>query len=142
MISDKNKDWKNSLPLMICAIIIAVGFIIAALVFANIMADRPMMGNFNGSISSNSYTYPDLMEIDVLQQYLGIYPSHDEYDSEGYGDNYDKIDSKLRSDLQNNILNGVWPEFPYVQINDRLYFSKQAVDDWFAEQSKQQLRVN
>lgn len=141
MISDKNKDWKNSLPLMICAIIIAIGLIIAALVFANIMADRPMMGNFNGSISSNSYTYPDLMEIDVLQQYLGIYPSHDEYDSEGYVDNYDKIDSKLRSDLQNDILNGVWPEFPYVQINDRLYFSKQAVDDWFAEQGKQQLRI-
>ncbi len=141
MISDNQKDWKNSLPMMLSAIIVAAGFIIAALIFAITIADRPMQGIFNGSISSNSFTYPDLMGIDDLKQYLGIYPTYDDNDSESYGVNYDNIDRKLRSDLQNNILNGVWPEFPYVQINDRLYFSKQAVDDWFAEQSKQQLRI-
>ena len=140
MKSDKNWDWKNSMPLMLCTIIAVVGFIIAVLIFANVIADRPMMGNFSGSIS-NGYTYPDLMEIDELKQYLRIYPIRNENDSEDYDDNYDKIDNKLRSELQNNIINGNWPGFPYVQLNDRLYFSKQAVDDWFAEQSKQQLHV-
>jgi hypothetical protein len=140
MKSDKNWDLKNSFPLMLCTIIAVAGFIIGTLIFANVIAERPMLGNFSGSIS-DSYTYPDLMEIDDLKQYLGIYPTYDESHSEGYGDNYDKMDNELRSDLQNSILNGDWPGFPYVQLNDRLYFSKQAVDDWFAEQSKQQLRV-
>lgn len=140
MKSDKNWDWKNSFPFIFCTIVVVVGFIIAILIFANVIADRPMYGNFSGSIS-NGYTYPDLMEIDELKQYLRIYPIRNENDSEDYDDNYDKIDNKLRSDLENNILNGDWPGFPYVQLNDRLYFSKQAVDDWFAEQSKQQLRV-
>ena len=139
MKSDKNWDWKNSFPFIFCTIVV-VGFIIAILIFANIIADRPMYGNFSGSIS-NGYTYPDLMEIDELKQYLRIYPIRNENDSEDYDDNYDKIDNKLRSDLESNILNGDWPGFPYVQLNDRLYFSKQAVDDWFAEQSKQQLHV-
>ncbi|HBG12876.1 MAG: hypothetical protein KZY87_18760 [Lachnospiraceae bacterium] len=129
---DKNWDWKNSFPLILC---------IAALIFANVIADRPMQGNFVGSIT-NSNTYPDLMGIDDLKQYLGIYPSYDENNSESYGDNYDNMNNELRSDLENSILKGKWPGFPYVQLNDRLYFSKQAVDDWFAEQSKQQLRVN
>jgi len=129
---DKKWDWKNSFPLILC---------IVTLIFANVIADRPMQGNFIGSIT-NSNTYPDLMEIDDLKQYLGLFPNYDENNSESYGDNYDKIDNELRYDLENSILNGEWPGFPYVQLNDRLYFSKQAVDDWFAEQSKQQLRVN
>jgi len=128
---DKNWDWKNSFPLILC---------IVTLIFANVIADRPMQGNFIGSIT-NSNTYPDLMGIDDLKQYLGIYPSYDENNSESYGDNYDNMNNELRSDLENSILKGKWPGFPYVQLNDRLYFSKQAVDDWFAEQSKQQLRV-
>ena len=140
MKSDKNWDWKNSMPLMLCTIIAVVGFIIAALIFANVIADRPMMGNFSDSIS-NGYTYPELMGIDDLKQYMGIFPTYEESDSESYGNTYDNMNDELRSDLQNSILNGDWPGFPYVQINDRLYFSKQAVDDWFAEQSKQQLRV-
>ena len=129
---DKNWDWKNSFPLILC---------IATLIFANVIADRPMQGNFIGSIT-NSNTYPDLMEIDDLKQYLGIFPSFDENNGESYGDNYDNMNNELRSDLENSILNGKWPGFPYVQLDGRLYFSKQAVDDWFAEQSKQQLRVN
>lgn len=148
-MSDKNKDWKDSLPLMFCTIIIAVGFIIAALIFANAIADRPMQGNFSGSISSGSFTYPDLMEIDDLRQYLGIYPAYeenygeslDENYAQSHEENYEELISKLQSDLESSILNGDWPGFPYVQISDRLYFSKQAVNDWFAEQGKQQLRI-
>lgn len=141
MESDKNWEWKNSLPLIFCTIIVVVGILIATLIFANVIADRPMQGNFSGSVSSSSYTYSDLMGIDELKQYMGIYPTYDENDSESYGADYDSMENELRSNLQNSILNGDWPGFPYVQLNDRLYFSKQAVDDWFAEQSKQQLQI-
>lgn len=140
MKSDKNWDWKSSLPLIFCTLIAAIGFIIAALIFANVIADRPLIGNFSGSIS-NGYIYPELMGIDDLKQYMGLFPAYDESDSESYGNNYNIMNSELRSDLQSSILNGDWPGFPYVQLNDRLYFSKQAVDDWFAEQSKQQLHI-
>jgi hypothetical protein len=94
---DKNWDWKNSFPLILC---------IVTLIFANVIADRPMQGNFIGSIT-NSNTYPDLMEIDDLKQYLGLFPNYDENNSESYGDNYDKIDNELRYDLENSILNGM-----------------------------------
>lgn len=125
-------DLKKNIPLLLCGVIIAVGMIVASSIFANATANRPMVGSFSGSLSSSNIYSNDIMDIYALIQYLRIYPE--------VGEDYDE--AKLISDLQDSILSGDWPGFPYVQLDGRLYFSKQAVDDWFAEQGKQQLVVD
>lgn len=123
-------DTKKTLILLICSVVIAVGFIIGASIFSNALAERPLMGSFSGSLSSSDYS-SDLMNTDVLMGYLGIYPQQDAAD-------YDAEMKRLKSELESNITSGAWSQFPYVSISGRLYFSKQAVDEWFLEKGKGQ----
>lgn len=128
---------RKSLPFIICSAILAFGIVKAA----SILSERPVMNTFNGTISSGNGSYSELMGINQLMSYLDLYPSMD-YTTEEYSmDDYDKTVAQRRSDLQKAILNGDWPAFPYVQLNDQLYFSKEAVDEWFFEQGKQHLVV-
>ncbi|MGI6005245.1 MAG: hypothetical protein ACOX88_07545 [Christensenellales bacterium] len=132
----ENPTGKNNRLLLLCSVIIAAALIISASVFARGIAERPLTGSFSGSLLADSSYYYDIMEIDGLMNYLAIYPtSKDE-------ENYDNAMNQLQTDLQNSIVNGDWPEFPFVQLNGRLYFSRQAVDDWFTQQGKQQLIIN
>ncbi len=122
-------DWKKSLPMLVSSGIVAAGFIISAFIFSNALLDRPMVGNLSGTLVSANSSTPDLMNTASLLQYLGIYPDTAQ-------------ESAMQTKLENNISNGVWPGFPYVKINNRMYFSKQAVDEWFFEQGKQALVIN
>ena len=135
------------------SLIIAAGLIVAAIIFANAMADRPMVGSFSGSLSQYASTSNDLMDIEVLRDYLSIYPVDNHeiiyYDDEGNATDdkgnlilsYDEQVAALRMELEQNITSGAWPGFPYVKVGDRLYFSKKAVDEWFYTQSKAQLNL-
>ncbi|WRS27061.1 hypothetical protein U6B65_12100 [Oscillospiraceae bacterium MB08-C2-2] len=133
-------DWKKSLPLLLTGGIVAVGIVIASLIFANVLADRPMTGSFSGSLATGSYSYPELMELETLKDYLGIFPSSDLLDREN-GQSYEQAEAKLLQELESNILSGHWPGFPYVKLDGRVYFSKQAVDQWFLQQAQAQLTV-
>ncbi len=140
----KKGEIFSNVSKILFATIIATGMIIAAHIFSNTIAERPVMGNFSGSISQS--TTQEIMDIEALRYYLSMYPteSYDgtEYDSKGIPiSGYDFEAAKILDDLQRNITDGKWPGFPYVQLGERLYFSKQAVDDWFYAQGKIQLSV-
>ena len=149
----KPKNASDHVARIVVSLIIATGFVVAAVIFANAMADRPMVGSFSGSLSQYAAANNDLMDIDVLRDYLSMYPVDAGetiyYDDEGNAmdDNgspvlgYDEQVDALRMELQQNITSGAWPGFPYVKVGDRLYFSKKAVDEWFYTQSKAQLNL-
>ncbi len=155
-VSGNRLAWKGFIPRIISAALIAAGLIVAAGIFAQALVDRPLTGSFSGSLHTGSYPYPDLMGIDSLREYLGIYPTYEEAVPEDIvmvedgqaaeiasvqPDDYDRRQEALNEELRGKILGGKWPGFPYVELDGRLYFSKQAVDDWFAEQGKKQLRA-
>jgi hypothetical protein len=125
-------DMKKIVILLLCSVVVAVGFIIGASIFSSALAERPLIGSFSGSLSSSDYS-SDIMDTDGLMYYLAIYPEVDT--------DYDAENNSLKSELENNIINDKWPDFPYVNINGRLYFSKQAVDEWFLEKGKAQLEI-
>lgn len=128
----KHGELISNVSKLLFAIIIAAGMIIAASIFSNTVADRPMMGSFSGSISQSAYSDMELMSIDELRYYLSMYPA----------ESYTYMEEvKMSNELQSKITSGTWPGFPYVQLGERLYFSKKAVDDWFFEQGKAQLSV-
>ena len=142
----KQREMLSNVSKLLFAIILATGMIIAASIFSNTIADRPMMGSFSGSISQSAYSDMELMSIDELRYYLSMYPAesytYTDYDRNGNpisGRGLEEV--KMSGELQRNITSGTWPGFPYVQLGERLYFSKQAVDDWFFEQGKAQLSV-
>ena len=140
---------------MVPTLILSVSIIAAALIFSNTVGDRPMMGSFSGTFSSGSYEYPEVMSLDTLKSFLGIYPSDNEWEEQQnvqtgedrasivyYDDyDYDAVERRLRDALAENILSGKWPDFPYVRLGSELYFSRQAVEQWFQEQSKEQLSI-
>ena len=140
---------------MVSKLILAAAVIVAALIFSNAVANRPMMGSFSGSFSSGSYEYPEVMDLDVLKSFLGIYPSVNEWGEQqdmpagdepalaAYSDyfGYDAVEKRLRDELAEDILSGKWPDFPYVRLGGKMYFSRQAVVQWFLEQSEKQLSV-
>lgn len=144
---------KKNIPLLLCSIIVSASFLISAAIFSNAIINRPINASFSGSIY-DSYNQSELMDIDTLMYYLHISPSYtEEYefydnssDGESYstenGFNYDEENQKLKSELQENILGGKFPDFPYVQLNGNLYFNKAAVEEWFFIQSKNQTVID
>lgn len=142
----RQREMLSIVSKLLFAIIIAIGMIIAANIFSNTIAERPMMGSFSGSFSQSNYSDMELMSIDELRYYLSMFPA-ESYTYTNYDDNGNPISGygleeiKMSGELQRKITNGTWPGFPYVQLGERLYFSKQAVDDWFYEQGKAQLSV-
>lgn len=146
-------SFKKSIPLFICVLILSLSILIASIIFSNAILNRPLNASFSGSIS-DGYTTPDIMDIDILMGYLGIYSSAIQTESyETYSleekepistneYNYDEMNNRLKEELENNILNGNFPEFPYIKMNGKLYFSKQAVDEWFFTHSKDQISVD
>ncbi len=141
----KQKEIMNIVSKVLFAIIIAAGMIVAAQVFSNTIADRSLIATFNGSLSQSDYNTKEMMDINELRNYLSIYPTQtysSEYDNNGNPiSGYEFEEIKLRDELARNITSGTWPDFPYVKLGERLYFSKQAVDDWFYAQGKVQLNV-
>ncbi len=127
-------DKRKIITLLLCSVIIAGGIIIGSAVSSSTLAERPLTGSFSGSLSSS-----ELMETEVMGTYslmydLGIFPSNESVD-------YDTENERLKSELESNILNGKWPGFPYVSINGDMYFSRSAVEEWFAEKGKTQLVI-
>ncbi len=141
----KQKEIMNIVSKVLFAIIIAAGMIVAAQVFSNTIADRSLIATFNGSLSQSDYNTKEMMDINELRNYLSIYPTQtysSEYDNKGNPiSGYEFEEIKLRDELARSITSGTWPDFPYVKLGERLYFSKQAVDDWFYAQGKVQLNV-
>ena len=149
----KPKNIFDHVARIVVGLIVAAAIVVGAVIFANAMADRPMVGSFSGSLSQYASSNNDLMDIGVLRDYLSMYPvDADEtiyYDDAGNAmdDNgspvlgYDEQVAALRMELQQNITSGAWPGFPYVKVGDRIYFSKKAVDEWFYTQSKAQLNL-
>lgn len=141
----KQREIWNMISIVLFAVIIAIGMIVAANVFSNSIAGRPVIASISGSLSQNDYGTRELMDIDELRVYLSMHPT-DQY-TEYYDDNGKSVSSyglneeKIRDGLQRNITSGTWLDFPYVQLGERLYFSKQAVDEWFYTQGKAQLNV-
>lgn len=128
-------DTKKMVILLICSVIVTLGIITGAAIFSSALAERPLTGSFSGSLTSTDSSL-GIMGTESLMGYLGIFPSPD-----ATGD-YDAEMGRLKSELENNILSGKWPGFPYVSINGKLYFSRQAVDEWFLEKGKGQLKVD
>ena len=137
---------KRMIATLCCGAMLTAGLIISAYLLSN----RPMTGSLSGSFSSSSgaVEYPDVMSIHQLQGYLGIYPSYNEieyFDPEeepqgdapvpAWGpDNYEQREQELLDELIANVKSR-WADFPYVELSGELYFSKQAVDEWFYTQS-------
>jgi len=151
---DKKRFFGTGLTLwMVSTMILSASFIAAALIFSNAIANRPMTGSFSGSFSPGSYEYPEVMSLDTLKSFLGIYPSENEWEEQqdmqtgdqpvsiAYFDDYDAAERRLRDALAEDILSGKWPDFPYVRLGGNLYFSRQAVEQWFREQSGKQLSI-
>ena len=141
-MDSKQRDiWGHAIKILF-ALIIAAGMIIAAHTFSGTVAGRPVIGSFSGSLSQSSTS--EIMDLPALRYYLSLYPSesYGEYGGDGssYMD-YDAENAKMLDDLQRDIVSGKWPDFPYVQLGERMYFSKQAVDDWFYAQAKVQLQL-
>ena len=127
-------ETRKIITLLLCSVIIAVGIIIGSAVSSSTLADRPLTGSFSGSLSSSDY-HSDIMTTDGLMVYLGIFPTNENMD-------YGAERKYLMDELKTNILDGKWIDFPYVNLNGTLYFSKAAVDEWFAEKGKTQLTVD
>ncbi len=147
-------EWKKSLPMLLGALIIATGLCIAA----NTLANRPMQGSLSGSLVATSggrYEHPDVMDTRSLLDYLMIYPDikydveYSSGDSSGqpaempteYVDPYDEAMQNLITAFEADVLSSKLPGFPFVQIDNRMYYSKAAVDQWFADMGTQQLVV-
>lgn len=128
-------DTKKTVILLICSVIVAAGIITGAAIFSSALAERPLVGSFSGNLSSSNYSPPDIMGTESLMGYLAIYPQSDVND-------YDAEMGRLKSELESSILSGKLPDFPYVSINGKLYFSRQAVDEWFLEKGKTQLKID
>lgn len=126
-------DNKKVTTLVLCSVIIAIGIIIGAAIYSNALAERPLVGSFSGSLSSSDGSN-DIMDTGGLMSYLAIYPQPSDAD-------YDAEISRIKTELQSNILSGKWPDFPYVSLSGRLYFSKQAVDEWFSDMGKTRLEA-
>lgn len=114
--------------LLVAAVIIATGMIVSAWLFSNAIAQRPIQGSFTGTINSGSVEQAEIMDINGLRYYLGILPEKEDYDA---------TSKQLVETLEEDILSGKWTGFPFVKLKGQLYFSKQAVDQWFFEQSRQ-----
>ncbi len=141
---------------LLSAALLAAALIAAALIYSGAVSDRPVVGSFSGSLSSGAYAYPEIMDLETLKAYLGIYPAaNDEtdFESQSFGSaqesaaapiglsSYDDADKRLLDALGDDILSGKWPEFPYVKLGDKLYFSRQAVEQWFRDQAEKRLTI-
>ena len=140
----------------------AVGTIVAIVaIFAMIsvagslknLANKNLIANYNGTFSTGSYEYPEVMAIETLLDYIGIYPDikYDnivEYPAPEYNDDgtaavpipapesqYDIEYAKWFADIEAKITlgSGGWAGFPYLRLEGELRFSKTAVDAWLAQ---------
>lgn len=127
-------DTRKIITLLLCSLIIAVGIIVGSAVSSSTLAERPLTGSFSGSISSSEMADTQIMDTYALMYELGIFPSQESLD-------YDAENDRLKSELESNILSGKWPGFPYVSLNGQMYFSKTAVEEWFAQMGKTQLVI-
>lgn len=127
-------DIKKVIILLLCCVIISAGIITGAAIFSSALTERPLVGSFSGNLSSTDYS-SDIIGTESLMAYIGIFPQPEAMD-------YDAEISRLKSELESSILSGKWPDFPYVSINGKLYFSKQAVDEWFLEKGRTQLKID
>ncbi len=127
-------DKAKIIVLLLCSLIIAAGIIIGSAVSATTLAERPLTGSFSGSLSSSGYDF-NITTTDGLMNYLGIFANNASPD-------YETERNDLLKELEDNIISGKWPDFPYVSINGQLYFSKDAVDEWFSEKGKTRLVID
>lgn len=160
MPSDEKKSDQNP-RIVLCASILALGFILAACIFSASTPRSPVQINYPDY--SASYGYQDTIGSDIinfeeLQRYLDLYPEHLFGEVEipiSSGENITVVspsdmeavkNSELieaySTEVQASILAGEWGDFPYLQIRGRLYFSKKAIAEWFYENSKQQLTID
>lgn len=148
-MQQKQQFPMENITKILVSVIIAAGLVIAAVIFSGAVADRPLVGSFSGSLSQYEYAQESaLMDTEMLRMYLSLYPTQEmyttEYDEEGNEimSGYDLAEETLRTALEQNITGGAWHGFPYVRLDGRLYFSKQAVDDWFYAQANAQFTAD
>ena len=127
-------DAKKIITLVLCSLIIAVGIIVGSAVSSSTLAERPLTGSFSGSLDSSEPVETEIMSTYSLMYDLGIFPSSESAD-------YDAENERLKSELESDILSGKWPDFPYVSIDGEMYYSRTAVEEWFAEKGKTQLVI-
>jgi hypothetical protein len=105
----KQRELLGIISKLLFAIIVAISMIIAARIFSNAIADRPLVGSFNGSLSQSNFGDDELMDVEELRDYLSMYPT--EYETSYYSNGspisgYDFERRKMRDELQRNITSG------------------------------------
>lgn len=144
-------ELKKSVPILLAGVIVAAGLIVAAVIFGGALAERPMAGSFSGSLVSAAGGNSGTMDIYELQGYLGLHMDWKPDESAYYNadsevpvpaqphDDYTAAEAQFTERVRAAIVSGAWPDFPYIELGGQLRFSRQAVDEWVAEKSREQL---